>query len=1515
MTRQARLSKRGQAGTGTEGAKPGRKQAANRPGRGVRAPVRAAAEVAAAEVAPAARSRARAAAHGRGAPRLVVGIGASAGGLEALSAVISRLAPDTGVAVVVAQHLAPQHRSMMVELIARQTKLPVLEIKTRLRLKPNTIYITPPNKDVAVEGRALVLRAVSDKPGPKPSIDGFLASLAQDCGPAAVGIILSGSGSDGARGIRAIKQAGGLTIAQDPASAKYASMPSAAIETGAVDRVLPPDQIATLLAVLADPSAARTSKQQNPEAVDPFQRILALLRRVTKIDFAGYKRSMIDRRVSRRMNQLKVKSLAAFADYLALHDDEVLKLAHEFLISVTSFLRDAPSFEALKGALLDDLARKEEDEPFRIWVAGCASGEEAYSLAMLLHDMLAEAERANPVQIFATDVDAEAIERARKGVYPAAAVGSLSPALIRRHLKPAGANYVVGQHLRDMVIFSIHDVIHDPPFIKLDVVSCRNLLIYLAPEWQRWLIDTFHHALISGGLLYLGRSETVTGSENLFQAYNKRHRIYRKIGVSRPPLQRRVLAGRTLANQVPPAAPKPTAFNLEDLTFRRLAERFGPPSLVIDDSMEVRYVFGNVQSLLRIQQGAWQSNVLHLLREEFRVDVQAMIFKARRSGKEVSSLAPYKGKGETMAALRIVAQPFPISGTDSSLTLVSFEQQPSLRLTASTKGDTLRDASQVQALQHELMRNREHLQTVIEELETANEELQSTNEELQASNEELQSTNEEMETANEELQSTNEELVTVNEELQIKTTELALSNTHLENIQNSVGVGLLVVDPRLKVRSINAAAVSLLGSRATALGEEFRLAQVDRSLRKLDPWLFDVVEKHRAAETPLSLRGRSFVLSVSPYRSQGGHPSGAVLTITDNSMVVEAEQRYRRIVETAPNPILLLSPEGRVLEANRAAEEVLGLPAGEIHDRNYLESFVPEELRNEVAAAFRNVLANSDSVSCEHEILAANDERRTITWNVVPLIDLAGHAWGILEIGLDVTGRKHMEEALRASEARFRALASNIPGIVFQFSLTPAGAIRFEYASEGIRDLLGRSKANDQIPDFLTAIYSDDRLALEQIARESAERLLPWSLDLRVDTRDHGRRWLHVVSRPRTLTSGRILWDGVAIDITAQKAAERAVEDSRDLLDAVYRSAGIAMCVTDEESRFLKVNPAFCRLLRYEEAELLGQHFAMVVPAEHREAVEERHRRFIATGEAEASEIMILSRNGMRIWVALTAGRLITKDGRRCRVATLEDVSLKKAAEVALRMARDEALMASRSKSEFLANMSHELRTPLNAIMGFAEMIQLGAYGPPGSPKYTEYAGDIHASAEHLLDIINDILDLAKIEAGRLELHLADCKIPDLLQACVRLVTERAAAAEVGLDVDVAAGLPTLEADERKLKQVMLNLLSNALKFTPKGGHIRIAAGHDEESDGIVLSVSDTGAGIAEEDLPRVIQPFLQGENILTRTHEGTGLGLPLSKALVELHHGTLAIESKLGAGTKVTVRLPRQRLLPRAAD
>lgn len=936
----------------------------------------------------------------------LVGIGASAGGLEAIRQFVAHLKPELPCAYVVLQHLSPSHRSMMVDIFGRETPLVVREARHGDHPQAGTIYVVPANHNALIKEGCLHLETAPPELVPKPSINQFLISLAAEEGEAAIGIVLSGTGSDGTAGLRAIQAAGGHTLVQAPESAKFDGMPRAAIDAGVADHVLPPEGLAARLAELVAMGAPDTDRAPP----DLLERLLAKLRRRLQVDFSGYKTGTLMRRIRRREVATGNPELAAYLRWVDTHPEELDRLARDLLISVTAFFRDRDAFDALGRKIKDICARKSPGSEIRVWVAGCASGEEAYSVAILLAEALGERIAHYRVQIFATDIDDDALNVARRGIYPAAALAELPSALLQRHFRAVNRSFEVAKHLRDMVVFARHNLVSDPPFLRLDLVSCRNVLIYFDAPLQARVLQNFHFGLVKDGVLFLGRSESVAQAERLFAPLERRERLFRKSGEAAAALPGAAPAGAAPADAA--SAPKQRRERRTELLLAGLARRYELTVLLCDDDGNIQHSAGQVERFLQFPTGTARLSLFDAVVPALRGEMLTLFHRCQQTDKAQSGRRRKVGEGW----VRVSVEPLREAGARWLMVIVAPEPA-----TATPPPDNAVQARP--EIEDELLASREQLQTLIEEMATANEEMQALNEEAQAANEELQATNEELEAANEELQATNEELVSLNEELSVKSQELSQLNAEYTHLYDALSFPILVFDHHAQLMRFNAPAARRFDLRPTALHQHvsnLRLTAGDANIEEL---LGRVLAHGDREERQITQDGRHLRLAVTPGMDADGQVITLIVTLIDNTEITqtlalleESQARMTALMEKTTVIFAMKDPSGAYLYANRRLLEFFGLGDDYVGKTDF--QLLPAALAADLWALDLAALRTREPASGEHELDGARGKRHLRSVHQA-IFGPDGKPAAIIVEAEDVTERKHAEKQLRITAKVF----------------------------------------------------------------------------------------------------------------------------------------------------------------------------------------------------------------------------------------------------------------------------------------------------------------------------------------------------------------------------------------------------------------------------------------------------------------------------------------------------------------
>ncbi len=1129
------------------------------------------------------------------APFPIVGVGASAGGLEAFTQLLEALPPDTGIGFVLVQHLAPSHASALAEILARATTMPVMEVHDEATVEPNHVYVIPPARSMIIVHGTLQLLP-REAGGVHRPVDQFFRALAEDRRHQAIGVVLSGTATDGTIGLEAIKAEGGITFAQDD-SAKYDGMPHSAIASGCVDFVLPPAEIAREIVRIGHHQyAVSEGWARKPDGEPNLTEVLQLLRHATGVDFTNYKFNTLYRRVARRMVLQKMDGMTAYLRLLRETPGEVDALYADILISVTSFFRNPEAFEALKDEVFPRLVKdRSHNDPVRVWTLGCSTGQEAYSLAIAFTEFAEATGSSVPLQLFATDLNAAVVETARAGVYPKDIAEDVSPERLRRFFTEVDGSYRISKSIRDACVFSRHNVLADPPFSRIDLISCRNLLIYLEPVLQQRIVPTLHYALKPGGWLWLGASETIGAHRNLFEAEDLKHKTYTRkpgsgLGHGHFPLQDGSPPRRQFA---PIVAPPSGGGDLNREADRLLSSRFAPPGVLVSADLDILHYRGNTGAYLTPTPGKASLSLLRMLREELVIGVRSAILRAGKEQGPVreEGLRVKSNGGHREVAVEVI--PINGSGGKEGGFLILFEdpkQAPAWRPGGPEGRATPPEAQATEPesahLAKELAATREYLHSVIEQQEAANEELQSANEEVQSANEELQSINEELETSREEIQSSNEELATVNDELNNRNAELNRANNDLLNLLGSVQMAIVMLGPDLRVRRFTPAAEKLLNLIPTDIGRPFGDLKLNfDDLPDLDPLLADVLDTVSNQERDVrDKRGRWYSLRLRPYKTLENKIDGVVVVLVDVDAVKRALAFTASIVATVREPLLVLNDDLRVLTASRSFYQTFRVTPEETENRLLYELGNRQWDIPALRRLLEKILPQDNLINdFEVEVAFEHIGTRTMRLNARRLIQADDQPPMILLAIEDVTESDAAGKALWESEQRLRFVMDSMPQKIF--TAKPTGEV--DYFNPQWIEFTGL--AFDQIKDWgwTQVVHPDDVAENVRRWQHSVDTGEPFHFEHRFRRADGEYRWHLSRALPLQGAGGAaVMWVGATTDIHEQiETATQLHRFAAELSEADQRkNEFLAMLAHELRTPLAPIRNAM-RMLRLTEGE------------------------------------------------------------------------------------------------------------------------------------------------------------------------------------------------------------------------------------------------------------------------------------------------------------------------------------------
>lgn len=1341
----------------------------------------------------------------------VVGMVASAGGLEAFKQFFLAMPADSGMAFVLIPHLDPKHESLMAPLLGRHTTMPVMEAQDGQPLEANQVVVIPPNHCLSLREGVIQLSAPPGRGAGETAIDPFLRSLADDQQERGVCIVLSGTGTHGSLGLKAVKAAGGMAMVQEPSTAEYDRMPQSAIDTGLADYVLPPGRMPEELVKYVQHFVAGTTAQPEPASVqDDLAQVMALLRARTHFDFRAYRKRMLLRRIQRRMG---LNHLERLADYLALlreKQDELSLLCKYLLISVTCFFRDPEMFQVLETQVLPELIDgRNSDAPVRVWVPGCATGEEAYSIAMLLIERVAASGKACPIQIFATDVDESTIETGRRGIYPEALLSDLGRKRIERFFTRVDAHsWQVSKQLREAVLFAPQNILADAPFSRLDLVSCRNLLIYLEPEAQQKLLQLFHFSLNEGGYLVLGPSESVGRLIELFKPVSKKWRIFHRLQSGRPSRAGFPIQAGARPSELPLAPLPVAAGNLTELTRKVLLEDYAPAAVVINRRYEVLHYSGPTHRYLQQPGGPPSHDLLTLSRTALRPRIRAAVAKAIKDAARVDVGGIRIKRGDAPVMVRLAAQPLPGKLAEDGLLLVTFQDDPLPQpIGEGASEQTRTDEQLVRQLEYELKTSREELQSTIEELESSNEELKASNEEVMSMNEELQSTNEELETSKEELQSLNEELSTVNSQLRDKVDELEDSNNDMANFLASVDNATLFLGVDRTIQRFTPSATHLFNLIATDVGRpiDHITARVDDPELSRD--IDRVLQSLAPCEREVSIdQAQWFLRRITPYRTADNRISGVVLTLTDITPIKQVELNLRNLTEHLEQ---------------RVAERTADLEA-------------------------------------------------------------------------EMKERQLAEQAVRASERKFRALFHDAPVGLTQSDLHDG---RFLLVNPRFCSMTGYSESELLGKPFSEITHPEDRTdGLEGFARLRRGKIPGVQTEKRYVRKDGTTLWCDVkVILVRDAHGQPLHTLAVISDITEHKLLQTKLAEhsaqlqvERNFIDAILNTVAALIVVIDLEGRLVRFNAACNAVMGHDFAKFVGTaQWQDLVPPDEKEGIRRVMDRLLAGEELVVHENHWIHSDGSLRLFYWRNTVLKDETGQvQYVIATGIDITEQHQAEIRARETLEEAsrLQRLQTANELATLLAHELNQPLAAIASYAEAGQLLLrHAPLEQDKLTRNLDQISQQSLRAGEAIRHLR--AFVGRGRID------PVPLDLNTVVRntctLMLPKARSRGIKLVLELDETLPQVMGVGVHIEQVLLNLMRNAIDAIRgakmKCGSITVTT---RQQDGMArISVRDSGPGIEAGQVEKVFEPLASSKKY------GLGVGLRISRSLIEAHSGKLWVE------------------------
>jgi len=1343
----------------------------------------------------------------------IVGIGASAGGIQALEEFFSNISDHPNAAFVVVQHLSPDFRSMMSEILQRKTVMQVRQVQEGMPVEAGTVYVMPPGKNMLIEGREFFLTERSSHLN--YPINMFFEAMAKSFAERAIGVILTGGGSDGTDGLQSISRSGGVALVQSPESAQFGSMPVNAIASGIVDKILPPRELAqAVFDIVRFAYDQKTSLQDDDSFVSQreLQEIITLLADQEETDFSDYKVNTLRRRIHHRCALNRCSTIDDYITVIRDSEDERKLLRQSLLIGATRFFRDkTPWVYLLNHALPALIETLDDGGQVRVWVTACSTGEEAYTMAMVVDEAIVASGKTLKAKIFATDIDNQALSFSAKGTYPESIAADISAERLTRYFNYHNGKYTAKRFLREMLIFAPHDLTKNAGFSKMHLVSCRNVLIYMKVPLQQQVLRLLHFTLAPEGLLLLGSSETLGEYAEDFKVLQEKAKIYQKKLNARKLLPNPIARQASISTINPVRQRKQQRNQDSQIVKSAFKHAFSGKEvtcIMINRENEIVRVFYNSANLLEFPIGEVNMTIADMVPKTLRLPLETALHRAKREEESVAYTdIPFQRSGSTYSIdLKIGFESKDVSLEDYLIVTLEMSSASALSEDTQTYQISTDAAAQINSLEYELKQTRENLQVTIEELETINEEQQATNEELLASNEELQSTNEE-------LQSVNEELYTVNSEYQNKIKELVQLNEDIDNLLRSTNVGVVFLDQYLNIRRFTPAAAKVINLRSGDINRPISdfTHQIDDI--DLEDFAICVLKKKAPIERECFNEStqESLLLRAYPYRKDGGEIDGIVLTFVE---VTELKHIQMEIEET--NTILetlySTSPVGfglhdehlRFLRINKVLAEINNQPIKD-HIGKTVVDIIPSEVGRQAMKVQQQVLDTGKPVldlEFSGELPTLPGAYRFWTASYFPIDLQDGRRW-VGSVVSEITHLKRTQSALQESRNFAKRLSESNPGIIYIFDLQSQQTV---YTNASVEKILGYT------PTEITAmgtelvssiVHPDDVGELVRYYRRFEEH--PDDVietEVRVRSRANKWKWLTLRSVVFARTDAGEVHQvlGLGTDITPRKQSERRLMQQKQALENA-----------------------------------------------------------IASAQAADS--------------------------------------------------------ANQAKSEFLANMSHEIRTPMNLIIGTSQLLSRTDL----TGRQQNLLEVLRRNGDTLLTLINDILDLSKLEAHELRIDAKPFELSEMLKMMV--LNFKPSTEAKGLDLRLTTGdnLPRkVVGDSFRLQQVLRNLIGNAVKFTANG-YVELRVEQVQQATGTQLlsqqlpsqncrlrfSVRDTGIGIADDDMPNLFEPFVQSDASSTRQYGGTGLGLTISRRIIEIMDGRIGADSTLNEGSTFWFEVP----------
>ncbi|MEO8933205.1 MAG: chemotaxis protein CheB [Xanthomarina sp.] len=1457
----------------------------------------------------------------------VVGVGVSAGGLAAFKKFIGAIPEDSGMAYVLVQHLDPNHESLLAEILQRSTKIPVLEITDDIKVAPNNIYIIPSNKMLLANDGVLEL-----SPRPKPEsnnrnlpIDLFFSSLAAVHNSHSLGVVLTGTGNDGTAGLKAIKDEGGITFAQDEASAEWKDMPRNAVEAGVVDFILPPEEIPQkIINMISNLNKNWKDKEAVSQAdEDDFGEILKLLYARKGTDFTYYKQTTIHRRILRRMVINQTKNTSSYLAFLKENPKEQDVLYQDLLIPVTAFFRDPDIFNKLCGSTLPAMVQNNKGvAPIRIWVAGCSTGQEAYSIAICLKESLIARHGLDKdirdfskekIQIFASDISEPAIAIARKGIYTKKEVEGVSPERLKNYFSKFNGGYQLNKEIRELCVFAVHNLLKDPPFGNMDLISCRNVLIYFQPYLQKKALNTFHYALNPKGYLFLGKSETTGSAPENFTAVRKSDKLFIR---NDAPGKFMFSFSRQNEQKLSKREDRNTVLGKRRVDFQKTADElllsnYIPASVVVNDSMDIVLFRGKTIDYLGQQGSTPSHNLMKMAKGGLAFELRSILYKVKKSHDSViKTQIPFHENG---IGQLITIEAVPLPNMEEPHYLILFYPPPPTSTTID--GDKINKKDEkdlrIEQLEKELVQSREDMRAITEEQEAANDELQSANEELLSGGEELQTLNEELETSKEELQSTNEEITAVNQELVGLNEQITEERNFAEGIIMTMREPLVVLDKDLKVitandsfyRTFQVSQIKTEGSLIYELGnKQWNIPALRILLESILPekesfFGFEMIHVFE------SIGERSMLLNAREIKEENKTRKMILLAIEDiteqkrnREREKELLERFKRLVLQAPVAIMFL--KGKDYEVEMANDAYLELIE---KDKDFIGSTIfeslPELKTQGIKALFDTVIKTGEPYfGKEVEVtINRNEKSKTGFYNFVyqPMLDGNPPVAGIMAIVIEVTEQVLARQEVEESAQKYNEIIYSSPSLI---AILEGEDLILNVANDAILEQLGRGNEIIGQP-FLESVPELVEQGLSKLLRVVYKTGKPYYANemeiLLVRGGKNECSYYNFVLQPQRDVKGKIMCVAIiANEVTAQAELNKAIKESEARYHQMTDLVPDMISNSTPDGNIFYYNKGWTEFTGWDMEKLKELGWTKLLHPEESIAVEENWMKSMKTGKDFEMEFRILDKNGVFKWhmsrsvpVKDETGKIVMWLGANTQIHKLKE--------------------EEKRKEDFLKMVSHELKTPITSIKGYTQLLLSFMEGDddisweslPIKPSLER----IDSQIIRLTRLISEMLDVDRIQDGQLFLQREQFHLNDLVKDTIKDIEYAFQFSSISLEIESNC---TVNADRDRVGQVLINYITNAIKYSPDDKNIEIRIFQNNAKQ-VSVSVKDHGIGIEKKDQKHIFKRFYRVTGTNEEAFAGFGIGLYLAKEIIERHQGQVCVESKKGKGSVFSFTLP----------